>query len=44
MKERRKPLPTSFRKCHILQSDDSSPKQDSNLHKSIGGRLGKQTC
>ena len=25
-----KPLATSFRKCHILQPEDSSPKRDSN--------------
>ena len=41
---RRKPLVTSFRKFHILKLKDSSPKRDSNLHNSIGGRLGKQTC
>ena len=41
---RRKPLVTSFRKCHILQSKDSSPKRVSNPHNSIGGRPGKQTC
>ena len=41
---RRKPLATSFRKCHILESEDSSPKRDSNPHNSIGGGLGKQTC
>ena len=41
---RRKPLATSFRKCHILQPEDSSPKWDSNPRSSIGGRLGKQTC
>ena len=35
---------TSFRKCHILKPKGSSPKQDSNLHNSVGGRLGKQTC
>ena len=40
---RRKPLATSFRKCHILKPEDSSPKRDSNPHNSIGGRLGKQT-
>ena len=40
----RKPPATSFRTCHIVQSKDSSPKQDSNPHNSIGGRLGKQTC
>ena len=40
----RKPLVTSFRKCHILKPNGSSPKQDSNLHNSVGGRLGKQTC
>ena len=39
---RRKPLVTSFRKCHILQPEDSSPKRDSNSRSSIGGRLGKQ--
>ena len=41
---RRKPLTTSFRKCHILKPDDSSPKRDSSPHNSIGDRLGKQTC
>ena len=41
---RRKPQATSFRKCHILQPEDTSPKRDSNPHSSIGGRLGKQTC
>ena len=35
---------TSFRKCHILKPENSSPKRDSNLLSSIGGRLGKQTC
>ena len=40
----RKPLARSFRKCHILQPEDSSPKRDSNPHNSIGGRLKKQTC
>ena len=40
----RKPLATSFRKCHILKPEDSSPKRDSNPHNSIGGRLGKQKC
>ena len=40
---RRKPLATSFRKCHILQPEDSRPKWDSNPHNSIGGRIGKQT-
>ena len=40
----RKPLATSFRNCHILKPEDSSPKRDLNLHSSIGGRLGKQTC
>ena len=39
----RKPLMTSFRKCHILKPENSSPKWDSNPHSSIGGRLGKQT-
>ena len=39
-----KTLATSSRKCHILQPEDSSSKRDSNPHKSIGGRLGKQTC
>ena len=39
---RRKPLATSFRKCHM--PEDSSPKRDSNPHNSIDGRLGKQTC
>ena len=40
----RKPLVTSFRKCHIPQPEDSSPKRDSNPRSTIGGRLGKQTC
>ena len=40
----RKPLTTSFRKCHILKPENSSPKRDSNPHSSIGDRLGKQTC
>ena len=51
MKKERKPeypekksLTTSFRKCHILKPEDSSPKRDSNPHNSIDGRLGKQTC
>ena len=48
MKEGRKPeypeKTTRFRKCHILQPEDSSPKRDSNPRGSIGGRLGKQTC
>ena len=35
---RRKPLATSFRNCHILKHEDSSPKQDSNPHNSIGCR------
>ena len=39
---RRKPLATSFRKCHILQPEDSSPKRDSNPRSSIGARLGKR--
>ena len=38
----RKPLATSFRKCHILNPRDASPKWDSNPHNSISGRLGKQ--
>ena len=41
---RRKPRATSFRKCHVLKPEDSSPKRDSNPHNSIGGRQGKQTC
>ena len=41
---RRKPLATSFRKCHMLKPEDSSPKRDSNPDNSIGGRLGKETC
>ena len=28
----KKPLATSFRKCHILKPEDSSPKRDSNPH------------
>ena len=34
---------TSFRKCHILKPENSSPDQDLNPHSSIGGRLGKRT-
>ena len=41
---RRKSLTMSFRKCHILKLKNSSPNWDLNLHSSIGGRLGKQTC
>ena len=41
---RRKPLTTSFRKCHILKPENTSSNRDSNPHSSIGGRLGKQTC
>ena len=33
-----------LKKCHILKPENSSPNPDSNLHSSIGGRLGKQTC
>ena len=40
----RKPLMMSFRKCHILKPENSSPDRDSNPHSGIGGRLGKQTC
>ena len=42
----RKPLATSFRKCHILKAwrFHPQPKRDSNPHNSIGGRLGKQMC
>ena len=40
----RKPLATSFRKCHIQKPEVSSPKRDLNPHNSISGRLGKQTC
>ena len=37
------PRPNSpIRKCHILRREDSSPKRDSNLHNSIGGRLGSR--
>ena len=35
---RRKPLAMSFRKCHILKPEYSSPTRDSNPHNSIGGR------
>ena len=35
----RKPLATSFRKCHILKPESSSLKWDLNPHNSIGGRL-----
>ena len=38
---RRKPLTTSFRKYHILQPKDSSPKQNLNWRSSIGGRRGR---
>ena len=41
---RRKLLAMTFRKCHILKPEDSSPKRDLNPHNSIGGRLGKLTC
>ena len=50
MKEGRKPeypektLAANFRKCHILQPEDSSPKRDANPLNSVGGRLGKLTC
>ena len=52
MMEGRKPecpetnVPMSFRKCHKLKPEKSSPKWDSNPHPSTGGRcsLGKQTC
>ena len=30
---------TSFRKCHILQPQNSSPKRDSNPRNCTGGRL-----
>ena len=40
---RRKPLTTSFRKCHILKPEELSPNLDSTPRNSIGGRLGKQT-
>ena len=36
---RRKPLATSFRKCHMLKPEDSSLKRDSNPHNSTGGSL-----
>ena len=39
-----KPVAMSFRKCHILKPEDSSPKRDLNPNNSIGGRLRKQTC
>ena len=29
---------TSLKKCHILKSENSSPKRDLNLHSSIGDR------
>ena len=51
MKEGRKadyagriPLTTSFRNCHILKPENSSPSRDSNPHSSISSRLRKQTC
>ena len=40
----RKAPTRSFRKCHILKPENSSPKRDSTPHSSIGDRLGKQTC
>ena len=40
----RKPLTTSFRTCHALKPENSSPNRDLNPHFSIGDRLGKQTC
>ena len=40
----RKPLTTSFRKCHILKPENSCPNPDSNPYSSIGGRLGKPAC
>ena len=50
MKEGRKPeYPEKtpgdeLQKCHILQSEDSSPSKTPTRGSSIGGRLGKQTC
>ena len=41
---RKKTLATSFRICHKLKPENSSPKGDSNPHSGTGGRLGKQTC
>ena len=41
---RRKPLTTSFRKCHTVKLENSKSNLDSNPHVSIGGRVGKQTC
>ena len=32
-------MTTSFRKCHLLKLENSSPNQDSNPHSSIGDRL-----
>ena len=40
---RRKPMAVSFRKCHILKPEVSSPNRDSSPHNNIGGRLGQQT-
>ena len=40
----RKPMTTSFKECHMLKPENSSPNRDSNPHSRIGGRLGKQTC
>ena len=49
MKEGRKPeylekTPDSFRKHYILKPEDLSPNRDSNLHSSIGDRVGKLMC
>ena len=38
---RRNPPTISFRKCHILKPENSSPNQDSNPQSSFGGRLGR---
>ena len=38
---RKKTLITSFRKCHILKPENSSPNQNSNPHSSICSRLRK---
>ena len=46
MKERKKPEYPEKTPGNEFQKmpEDSSPKRDSNPHKSIGGRLGKQPC
>ena len=42
MSTRRETPTTSFRKCHIIKAENSSPKGDSNPHSSIGCRPGSR--